>query len=194
MRHGSKQAGLIHSPYGHSGINDVYNNQLGTSTSISATTTSSQMAGRRVGGSSSGSGAVGAAGGIDMLQASMLAAAAVQSTDIDTECDIRTLNLAHWQMQLIYNTLATPSLLNPMLLAKAKLTHLEITPYLVYRYYASQQWGRSYSGQNYDTAIIANVHWRMQFGIQGRGIHDVQTAQFAHLIRYGFGYTGGWMD
>ena len=219
-----------------------------------------------------GGGSVGGIGGVDILEASRRAVAAVKSTEADTECDISTLNLTHWQLQLIYHTLSQPSLLNPILLAKAKLTHLEITPFLVYRYYASQLWGRTdkkspllhsqnissilynyhtlaypvnnpchpiiltpsyppsshppsphlplltltlsyhphprslpspplfssfsppppgqkYSGQNYDTAIIASVQWRLQFGY-GRGIHAVQTSQFAHLVRYGLGYTG----
>ena len=92
-------------------------------------------------GSSSGS-SLGGVGGVDILEASLRAAAAVRSTDSETECDINTLNLTHWQLQMIYHTLSQPSLLNPMLLAKAKLTHLAITPYLVYRYYASQLWGK----------------------------------------------------
>ena len=128
-------------------------------------------------------------GGVDMLEASMRAVAAVNSMESNIECDITTLNLPSWQLQLIYHTLSSPSLLNPLLLAKAKLTHLEITPYLIYRYYASQQWGKLYGGQKYDTAIIANVNWRMQFGY-GRGIHTLQTNQFAHLVHYGLGYTG----
>ena len=112
------------------------------------------------------------------------------------ECDINTFNLLPWQKQLIYQTLMTPSLLNPTLLAMAKATHLEITPYLVYRYYASQNWSKKYAGLDYHIAIANTVHWRLNFNcIHGnhsfRGINGIQTSQFASLVRYGLGYTAG---
>ena len=116
----------------------------------------------------------------------------------EEECDINTFNLLPWQKQLVYQTLMTPSLLNPNLLSMAKVTHLEITPYLVYRYYSSQNWDirKKYAGQDFHIAIMTTIHWRLNFNsIHGnhsfRGIHAIQTSQFASLVRHGLGYTGG---
>ena len=114
----------------------------------------------------------------------------IEGISLEEECDINTLNLLPWQKQLIYQTLMTPSLLNPKLLTNAKKTHMEITPYLVYRFYASQNWAKKYGGQDYHIAIMTTVQWRLNFN-SFRGIHAIQTSQFLSLVRYGLGYTSG---
>jgi hypothetical protein len=125
--------------------------------------------------------------GVDMQAAALLAVRAVRQVDSGDECDVTTLGLLPWQLHLIYQTLDLLTQRNPTVHARAQATHLALTPFLVYRYFAATQWTKKYDGKPIDAAIVGAVSWRLSFGVP-----TLHPPQFAHLIHAGLGYTGGY--
>lgn len=63
------------------------------------------------------------------------------------ECNIETIGLSENKIKQIYDIFTKEELQNKNLHKRANITHLNISPHLIYRYLAAVDWNKKYNGR-----------------------------------------------